>query len=219
MRQAILSPIFKNKGERTDPKMYRPISVTTIEYRILARCIAQRLNYAIAYIIADPQTGFSPTRTYDENISLVRNTIRDVNGRRPGDGGLMLFLDNEKAFDRVQHDFMFRVLEAFNLPAELVSAVKTMYREANTAVKINGLIGRAFAQTSGVKQGCPLSAALYILVQEVQLRMIRENTDIQGIAIPDHDGRDPGGTSAANAQPTTTVKERGLVASCKRRVR
>ena len=210
MRQAILSPIFKEKGDRSDPAMYRPISVTTIEYRILARCIAQKLNNAIAYLIADPQVGFSPTRQYDENISLVRSTIRDINERRSLDGGIMLFLDNEKAFDRVQHDFMYKVLEAFNLPSELVGAVKTLYREANTAVKVNGQIGRAFAQTSGVKQGCPLSAVLYILVQEIQLRMIRESDEVRGIPIPDHDGRDPKDAHSADGTESEMC-ERGLV--------
>ena len=206
MRQAILSPIFKNKGFRHEPKQYRPIAVTTMEYRILSKCIAQRLNKAIAFLVGDPQTGFYPGRKYDENILLVRGTIRDINGRRPHDGGLILFLDNEKAFDRVQHDFMFDVLRAFNLPDEMVAAVRTLYRSANTAVKTNGVIGTAFEQISGVRQGCPLSPLLYLLVQEVQLRMIRENTDIEGIPIPDHDGCDPSQTATP-----TTVKERGLV--------
>ena len=206
MRQAILSPIFKNKGYRHEPKQYRPIAVTTIEYRILSKCIAQRLNKAITFLVGDPQTGFYPGRKYDENILLVRGTVRDINGRRPHDGGLILFLDNEKAFDRVQHDFMFNVLRAFNLPEETVAAVRTLYRSASTAVKTNGEIGTAFEQTSGVRQGCPLSPLLYLLVQEVQLRMIRENADIEGIPIPDHDGRDPSQTAAP-----TIVKERGLV--------
>ena len=54
MQRAVLSPVFKNKGERRDPTKYRPISVTTTEYRILAKCIAQRLNLAIPHLIGDP---------------------------------------------------------------------------------------------------------------------------------------------------------------------
>ena len=206
MRQAILSPIFKNKGEKHDPTKYRPISVTTLEYRILAKCIAQRLNLAVSHIVGDPQTGFSPGRKYDENVNLIRDTVRDINGRRPHHGGLMLFLDNEKAFDRLQHDFMFKVLQAFNLPTELVHAVKTLYNGANVAVKLNGEVGRSFTQMSGVKQGCPLSPLLYILVQEVQMRMIRQDPEIEGIPIPDHDGRDP-----VSGSETSTLRERGLV--------
>ena len=49
----------------------------------------------------------SPGRLYDENIALVRETVAGINSRYPELGGMILFLDNEKAFDRVQHDFMF----------------------------------------------------------------------------------------------------------------
>ena len=218
MQQAILSPIYKEKGERHDPKMYRPISVTTIEYRILGKCIAQRLNPAVADLIGDPQVGFSPGRLYDENISTVRNLVHDLNNRRTTDGGLVFFLDNEKAFDRIQHEFMFRVLRAFNLPEGLVAAVRTMYNGAHTTVKVNGILGTPFANTSGVRQGCPLSPLLYIFVHEVQLRMIRDCPGIEGIQLPDHDGRPPGATAAAPqgqhaAQRRTqyTLRERGLV--------
>ena len=87
----------------------------------------------------------------------------------------MLFLDNEKAFDRLQHQFMWDTLEAFNLPPDLIAAVRTLYNGASTSVKVNGEVGPAFNITASVKQGCPLSPLLYVLVQEVQLRMIRDN--------------------------------------------
>ena len=153
--------------------MYRPISVTTIPYRILAKCIAQKLSLAVPTLIGDPQVGHCPGRTYDENVRLVRQTIHDINKTRPNDGGIMLCLDNAKAFDRLQHTFMIEVLRAFNLPEDIVHAVKTLYSNAETRLKLNGRLSAPFPNTSGVKQGCPLSGILYVLVQEVQLRMIR----------------------------------------------
>lgn len=100
----------------------------------------------------------------------------------------MLCLDNAKAFDRLQHAFMIEVLRAFNLPEDVVHAVKTLYSNAETRLKLNGRLSAPFPNTSGVKQGCPLSGILYVLVQEVQLRMIRADTAIKGIPIPDPDG-------------------------------
>ena len=104
---------------------------------------------------------------------------------------MVLMLDNTKAFDRLQHSFMYRTLDAFGLPSSLIAAVRTLYADASVSVKLNGQIGPAFAVSSGVKQGCPLSGLLYVLVQEVQMHMIRMNDDIQGISIPDADGRIP----------------------------
>ena len=127
MCKAVLSPIFKNKGSAADPAMYRPISVTTTAYRILAKCIAQKLNPAARWLIGDSQVGFCPGRSLDENVALARQTIHDINHNRPGDGGMMLMLDNTKAFDRLQHGFMLETLAAFNLPAGMISAVGTAY--------------------------------------------------------------------------------------------
>ena len=50
----------------------------------------------------------------------------------------MLMLDNAKAFDRLQHTFMIEVLQAFNLPPDIINAVRTLYNGAETRVKVNG---------------------------------------------------------------------------------
>ena len=210
MCHAVLSPIYKNKGSKEDRAMYRPISVTTIPYRILAKCIAQKLSLAVPTLIGDPQVGHCPGRTYDENVRLVRQTIHDINKNRPDDGGIMLCLDNAKAFDRLQHTFMIEVLRAFNLPEDIVHAVKTLYSHAETRLKLNGRLSAPFPNTSGVKQGCPLSGILYVLVQEVQLRMIRADKAIKGIPIPGPDGELA--THAARlASGGDTLTDRGLV--------
>jgi hypothetical protein len=92
----------------------------------------------------DPQVGHCPGRTYDENVRLVRQTIHDINKNRPADGGIMLCLDNAKAFDRLQHAFMIEVLRAFNLPEDVVHAVKTLYSNAETRLKLNGRLSPPF---------------------------------------------------------------------------
>ena len=121
-------------------------------------------------------------------------------------------LDNAKAFDRLQHKFALDVLRAFNLPDSLIDAVRTLYNGAETRVKINGHLTAPFPNTSGVKQGCPLSGLLYILVQEVQLRMIREDSSIHGIPIPGPDGELAPAPAATRLAPQEhTLKERGLV--------
>ena len=99
----------------------------------------------------------------------------------------------------------FEALTSFGVPEGFVRAVETLYRSATTSVKLNGEEGRPFNNTSGIRQGCPLSPLLYIFVQEVQMRMLREDGRIKGIPIPDFDGRAP----SADCGPT--IKERGLV--------
>ena len=211
MCSAVLSPLYKNKGSKEDRSMYRPVSVTTIPYRIMAKCIAQKLNAAIPQLVGDPQTGYCEGRSYDENVRLVRQTADDINNNQTEEGGIMLMMDNAKAFDRLQHAFMMDVLQAFNLPTDIINAVRTLYNGAETRVKLNGQLGGPFPNTSGVKQGDPVSGLLFILVQEVQLRMIRDDPSIKGIPIPGPDGRVTAPAAMRLQQHTHALKERGLV--------
>ena len=82
--------------------------------------------------------------------------------------------------------------------------MQILYKAATTSAKLNGEEGRPFSNTSGIRQGCPLSPLLYIFVQEVQMRMLREDERIKGIPIPDFDGHAPSADGP-------TIKERGLV--------
>ena len=120
-------------------------------------------------------------------------------------------MDNAKAFDRLQHAFMMDVLQAFNLPTDIINAVRALYNGAETRVKLNGQLGGPFPNTSGVKQGDPVSGLLFILVQEVQLRMIRDDPSIKGIPIPGPDGRVTAPAAMRLQQHTHALKERGLV--------
>jgi hypothetical protein len=106
------------------------------------------------------------------------------------------FLDNAKAFDRVQWSFLQHTLEGLGFPDELRHIVRTMYSGALTCTKVNGHKSKPWGVTSGVRQGCPLSAALFLIVQEVQLHMLRTDTRIRGIEIPGPSGsNEPGQTS------------------------
>lgn len=51
MRTGVLTPIFKGKGNRADPEGYRPVTVTTTQYKILARAVAQRMGEVLHHVI------------------------------------------------------------------------------------------------------------------------------------------------------------------------
>ena len=203
-KTAVLTTMWKEKGTRADWTTYRPVSVTTILYRIYGGCLEQQLSAVLHHLVADPQVGYARGRRLDENINLVLETIRYINHDAPAEGGLLLLLDNMKAFDRVQWSLMFATLRAFGVPEDFVRGVEVMYTDVYTSLKVNGQCTPSFRVTSGIRQGCVLSALLYLLVQEVQMRMIRRNTAINGVRIPGPDGL----TTPGN---TDEVKERGLV--------
>ena len=160
---------YKDKGEAADVANYRPIAVTATEYRILATAIAQRLAQIMHRLVGDSQIGFQILRDIGENIDLMEEAIRYANNEATARGGAIAILDNAHAFDYIARPFLWKVLEAFGLPPCLIEMLQIMNKDIFTRLKINGTLGPQMQQTSGLRQGCPLSSLLFLLVMEVLL--------------------------------------------------
>ena len=76
----------------------------------------------------------------------------------------MAFLDLEKAFDRVPREVVWWALRQMSVDGWLINAVKSMFKNAKTSVKVNGVGGRDFPVEVGVHQGSVLSPLLFIIV-------------------------------------------------------
>ena len=189
MLLATLTPIYKLKGDRARPDSYRPISTTTIEYRVLTRAIGQQLALALPHVLGPEQAGFLKDRRIGENIDLATAVLEYLeDGGADGTGGVLLLADQAKAFDSVQHDFLDGTLHAFGFPDEFRGIVRTLYNGARTTVKVNGKLGQPFTISAGLRQGCCASPQLYLIVQEVLLRMIRNDTRLRGVRAPGPNG-------------------------------
>ena len=194
MRESTTTMAYKGKDTpAANPANYRPIAVTATEYRILATAMAQRLAEIIHRMIGDSQIGFQIQRDIGENIDLMEETLRYANNEAKERGGAIAILDNAHAFDYIARPFMWRVLEAFGIPTCFINMLKAMMNGITTRLKINGTLGPSMELTSGLRQGCPLSSMLFLLVMEVLLTLIREDKDITGIEIPSENGDDTDG--------------------------
>ena len=97
--------------------------------------------------------------------------------------GILLFLDFKKAFDCVDHEFVFHLLREFKFKEYFIGWIKTIYANAVGSVKNNGWVSQKFEINRGIRQGCPLSALLFILVAEVMALKIKQSNDIHGITV------------------------------------
>ena len=180
-RRGVISLSFK-KGDRLDPKNWRPISLLNVDYKLAARVIAGRLLKVIHLVVDKDQTCGVPGRYIGENVALLRDVVYyctsfDV-------PVALLSLDQEKAFDRVDWDFMRSTLSTMGFGRSFISWVNLFYNRVQSAVNVNGYLSPFFCLTRGVRQGCPLSPLLYVLVSEVLAVNIRCNPRISGLAIP-----------------------------------
>ena len=96
----------------------------------------------------------------------------------------LIFLDQEKAFDRVDWQFMLRVLEKMGFGPSFISWVRLFYTGPMASVLVNGFFTEPFSLSRGVRQGCPLSAPLYVLVAETLACQLRANSVLTGLRLP-----------------------------------
>ena len=82
-------------------------------------------------------------------------------------GGILLFLDFEKAFDSIEWDFLFKTLEKFNLGCNFIKWTKILYTNPIFKTKNNGWLSKTCPMTRGIRQGCPLAALLFLFVAEI----------------------------------------------------
>ena len=182
---AILSLIFK-KSDRLLLKNYRPISLSNTDYKILACTLAYRLHKVLKMIISQDQTGYVKQRFIGQNIRAVEDVI-DYYENKLEIGGLVIFLDFEKAFDSLEWKFMFQTLEKFGFSTDFVNWIKTIYNSPTAIIKNNGWLSQKINLQRGIKQGCPLSALLFIIATEILSINLKQKGEIKGLGINKHE--------------------------------
>ena len=96
---------------------------------------------------------------------------------------MILSLDAEKAFDKIQHPFLIKTLQSVGIEGTFLSILKAIYEKPTANIILNGETLGAFPLRSGTRQGCPLSPLLFNIVLEVLASAIRQQKEIKGIQI------------------------------------
>ena len=96
---------------------------------------------------------------------------------------MIISIDAEKAFDKIQHLFMIKTLQKMGLEGTYLNIVKAIYDKPTANIILNGKKLKALPLRSGTRQGCPLSPILFNRVLEVLATAIREEREIKGIQI------------------------------------
>ena len=181
--EGLIYLIPKGDGPLHDIRKWRPITLLNVVYKILAKTIARRLQPFLPQLIHDSQTGFVQERSIFDNIFLFWEMVATTEEQQQDLA--ILFLDFEKAYDRVDWDFMEGTLLRMGFPMQWITAVAALYRTAHSSLLFAGDVGGRFSLSPSVRQGCPLAPFLFILVSEAFSDFLRSrNVDIRGIALP-----------------------------------
>ena len=96
---------------------------------------------------------------------------------------MIISIDAEKAFDKIQHAFMIKALQKVGIEGNFLNIIKAIYDKPTANIVLNGEKLKPFPLRSGTRQGCPLSPLLFNIVLEVLATAIRQEKEIKGTQI------------------------------------
>jgi hypothetical protein len=115
-------------------------------------------------LISPAQGGFVKGRHILDNVIQVQEALHSSHSRK--EQGMLIKLDMCNAFDRVNRSFLYRVLSSFGFSQEFINLIKACLEKIWIAPLVNGRPADFFIATRGLRQGCPLSPFLYILMAD-----------------------------------------------------
>jgi exonuclease III len=149
---------------------YRPICLLNADYRLFAKCLAKRLGVVLQDVIADAQSAFLPHRSIGSNVMALQALPSALRAR--GASAVVAFLDFAKAYDTCCRSFLRQALSAIGIAGRFHTWLEAMWSGA-TCTLLNGWLSTGVGYQAGVKQGCPLSPALYLLIGQALWAWLR----------------------------------------------
>uniref|UniRef100_A0A672GJR5 Reverse transcriptase domain-containing protein n=1 Tax=Salarias fasciatus TaxID=181472 RepID=A0A672GJR5_SALFA len=179
LNQAYITLLPKKDKNLLECGSYRLTLLLNSNYKILAKVLANRLERVLPNIIASDQTGFVKNR---RSFSSIRRLFNILYTPSQANSECLLSMDAEKAFDRVEWDYLFEVLSRFGVGHQFLSWVKLLYACPTAMVLTNNHYSEPFRLHRGTRQGCPLCPLLFVLAIEPLAIAIRNNHSIHGIS-------------------------------------
>jgi len=180
LSRSIFIALPKRAGA-TECELHRTISLMSHITKLMLRILMRRIRRNIHEEISDVQCGFMKGKGTTNAISIIRNLCeRSIEVQHDL---YLCFIDYSKAFDKVQHETLFSILDQLDIDGKTLRWIRNLYWEQTAAVRVDNELSEWMNIKRGVRQGCVLSPDLFSLYSEMILRKIE---DIPGILVNGH---------------------------------
>ena len=167
--------IIHKKNDKQILNNYRPISLLNIDYKIYTKIITNRLHPLTNTLISPTQNACREHASILDATSNIRILCEMKSNTT------VIFIDYKKAFDRISHKYLIKLLKRMNFGPNMIQRIQNIYTDALATIIINNNLSRYIDYKGGVRQGCPLSALLYALVLQSLTDYVNRNIHTQRI--------------------------------------
>ncbi|CAI5466695.1 unnamed protein product [Closterium sp. Yama58-4] len=157
--------LIPKKGNASLLDNHRPITLMNADYKVLALCLANRLQRLLPLIIHPSQTAFIKHRKIGDTIN---DTLDIMDWASFTNSPLLaLTVDFRKAYDLLNRPFLFQALSHLGVPENLIKWIRLMHSNTSARISVNNMDGAPFPVRTGVRQGCPLAPLLFVCAIEI----------------------------------------------------
>ena len=171
---------------------FRGISLMSIAAKVFNRVILNRIYDEISKILRPFRAGFRKKKSCTEQIHIIRRIIEQYHQKNKPI--VMTFIDFKKAFDSIDREIMWKILRHYGIPEKIVTLIKCLYNGSTSSVRVNGILSKEFAVSTGVLQGDTLAPFLFVIVLDFVMRHTPATLGLQKIygntLLPDLDFAD-----------------------------
>ena len=174
-QRGILIKIPK-KGDLSKCENWRGITLLSVTSKILTRIMLERLKKSLDKVLRKNQAGFRARRSCTDHIVTLRNIIeqsQEFNTKL-----YAVFIDFERAFDSLDRNLMWKILETYGIPNKFIKIIKSLYKGYAVHIEHNGKLSEPVEINTGVRQGCILSPTIFLFILDWIMKIAAVNTGI-----------------------------------------
>jgi len=146
----------------------------SVPSKVLTRVILERLKEALDKRLRSEQAGFRRDRSCTDHIAAMRIIIeQSIEWQCPL---YTTFVDFEKAFDSIDRDTIWRLMQHYGFPPKFIQIIKQLYEDSTCQIIHNGKLTDPFKVKTGVRQGCMLSPTIFLIVIDWIMKRTTMNT-------------------------------------------
>ena len=179
MKKGYIFLVYK-KGPKNKIGNYIPLLLLNTDFKIFAKVLTQCIRHSLGDLVQKYQYAPPGGRT-----STTTTLLRDLylEAKYNDWERYFIFLDFQKAFDSVDHNWQYKVLNAMQFPPLFIKEIVELNTNAFSSIIVNGFITRPLLLARGVRQGDPLSLFLFLVAVEPLISYINDSPEIQEIEI------------------------------------